>query len=66
MHSVRKARKKHVENDSLLEIRSENTSSLDDKLNVKDYAVKMLENRLKVNFASKNVLNLSRRNLTNS
>lgn len=66
MHSVRKARKKHVENDSLLETRSENTSSLDDKLNVKDYAVKMLENRLKVNFASKNVLNLSRRNLTNS
>ena len=59
-------RKKHVEIDSLVEIRSENTSSLDDKLNVKDYAVKMLENRLKVNFASKNVLNLSRRNLTNS
>ena len=59
-------RKKHIENDSLVEIRSENTSSLDDKLNVKDYAVKMLENRLKVNFASKNVLNLSRRNLINS
>ena len=40
--------------------------SLDSKLNVKDNAGKMLDNRLQGNFVSKNVVNLSRRNLTGS
>ena len=34
------------------------------KLNVKDNAAKMLDSRLQGNFLSKNVANLSRRNLT--
>ena len=50
-----------------LEIRDVNTNFLDNRLNVKDNAVKMLNsNRLQVNFASKNIVNLSRQNLTDS
>ena len=54
------------ENDSSVEIRDVNTSSLDNKLNVKDNVAKMLDNRLQGNFVSKNVVNLFRRNLTGS
>ena len=61
---------KDLENDSSVEIRDVNTSSLDNKLNVKDNAAKMLDNRLRgnfvSNFVSKDVVNLSRRNLTGS
>ena len=50
-----------------LEIRDVNTNFLDNRLNVKDKAAKMLNNnRLQVNFASKNTVNLSRQNLTDS
>ena len=42
------------------------TISLDNKLNVKDNAAKMLDNRLEGNFVCKNVMNLSRKNLTGS
>ena len=50
-----------------LEIRDVNTNFLDNRLNVKDKAAKMLNNnRLQVNFASKNIVNLSRQNLTDS
>ena len=52
--------------DSSAETRDVNTSSIDNKLNVKDNAAKMLDNRLQGNFVSKNVVNLSRRNLTDS
>ena len=54
------------ENDSSVEMRDVNTSSLDNKLNVKDNVAKMLDNRLQGNFVSKNVVNLFRRNLTGS
>ena len=37
---------KDVKNDSSVEIRDVNTSSIDNKLNVKDNAAKMLDNRL--------------------
>ena len=57
---------KDLENDSLVEIRDVNASSLGDKLNIKDNAAKMLDNRLQGNFVSKNVVNLTRRNLTDS
>ena len=57
---------KDLENDSSVEIRDVNTSSLDNELNVKDNAAKMLNNRLQGNFVSKNVVNLSRQNLTDS
>ena len=57
---------KDLENDSSVETRDVNTSSLDNRLNVKDNAAKMLNNRLQGNFVSKNVVNLSRRNLTGS
>ena len=57
---------KDLENDSSVKIRDVNTSSLDNKLNVKDNAAKMLDNRSQGNFVSKNVVNLSRRNLTGS
>ena len=57
---------KDLENDSSVKIRDINTSFLDDRLNVKDNAAKMLNNRLQGNFVSKNVVNLSRRNLTGS
>ena len=54
------------ENDSSVEIRDVNTSCLDNRLNVENSAAKMLNNRLQGNFVSKNVVNLSRRNLTGS
>ena len=55
---------KDLENDSSVEIRDVNTSSLDNRLNLKDNAQKMLNNRSQGNFVSKNVMNLSKRNLT--
>ena len=55
---------KDLENDSSVEIRDVNTSSLDNRLNLKDNAEKMLNNRSQGNFVSKNVMNLSKRNLT--
>ena len=57
---------KDLKNDSSVEIRDVNTSSLDNGLNAKDNAAKMLNNRLQGNFVSTNVVNLSRRNLTDS
>ena len=57
---------KDLENDSSVEIPNVNTSSIDSKLNVKDNAAKMLDNRLQGNFVGKNVVNFSRRNLTGS
>ena len=54
-----------VKNDSSVEIRDLNTSSIDIKLNVKDNATKMRDNRLQGNFVSKN-LNLSKQNLIDS
>ena len=58
--------KKDLKDDSSVETRGVNTSSIDNKLNVKDNAAKMSRNRLQGNFVSKNVVNLSRRNLTDS
>ena len=57
---------KDLENDSSVEIPNVNTSSIDSKLNVKDNAAKMLDNRLQGNFVGKNVVNFSRRNLIGS
>ena len=57
---------KDLENNSSIEIRDVNTSSLDNKLNVKQNAAKMLDNSLLGNFVCKNVVNLSKRNLTGS
>ena len=57
---------KDLENDSSVEIHDVNTSSLDNQLNVKDNAAKMLDNRLLGNFVSKNVVNLSRQILRGS
>ena len=57
---------KDLENDSSVETPDANTSSLDNSLNVKENVAKMLNNRLQGNFLSKNVVNLSRRNLTGS
>ena len=57
---------KDLENHSSAETSHVNTSSLDNRLNVKDNVVKMLNNKLQGNFVSKNVVNLSRRNLTGS
>ena len=54
---------KDLENDSSVETCDVNTSSLGNRLNVKDNAAKMLNNRLQGNFVSMNVVNLSRRNL---
>ena len=51
---------KDLENDSSVEIREASTSSLDNRLNVKDNVAKMLNNKLKGNFASENVVNFSR------
>ena len=51
---------KDLENDSSVEIRDASTSSLDNRLNVKDNVAKMLNNKLKGNFASENVVNFSR------
>ena len=57
---------KDLENDSSVEIRDASTSSLDNRLNVKDNVAKMLNNRLQGNFASENVVNFSRWNLADS
>ena len=57
---------KDLENDSSVEIRDASTSSLDNRLNVKDNVAKMLNNKLKGNFASENVVNFSRWNLADS
>ena len=57
---------KDLKNNSFVAICHVNTSFLDNKLNVKDNAAKVLDNRLQGNFISKNVLNLSRRNLAGS
>ena len=57
---------KDVKSDSSVEIRDVNTGSVDNKLNVKDNAAKMLDNRLQGTFVSKNVVNLSRRSLADS
>ena len=51
---------KDLENDRSVEIRDASTSSLDNRLNVKDNVAKMLNNKLKGNFASENVVNFSR------
>ena len=51
---------KDLENDSSVEIRDASTSSLNNRLNVKDNVAKMLNNKLKGNFASENVVNFSR------
>ena len=53
-----------LENDSSIETRDVNTSSLGNRLNVTDNGAKTLNNRLQGNFVSNNVVNLSRRNLT--
>ena len=57
---------KDLENDRSVEIRDASTSSLDNRLNVKDNVAKMLNNKLKGNFASENVVNFSRWNLADS
>ena len=57
---------KDLKNDSSVEIRDINTSSIDNNLNVKDIAPNMLDNRLRVTFVSKNVLDLFKRNHTDS
>ena len=51
---------KDLENDSSVEIHDINTSSWDNKLNVKDDTAKMLDNRLQGNSVGENVVNLSR------
>ena len=53
-----------LKNDSSVEILDVNTCSIDNKLNVKDNVVKMLDNRLQGNFVRLNVMNLSRPKLT--
>ena len=57
---------KDLENNSSVETRDVNTSSLYNRLNVKDNAANVLNNRLQGNFVSKNVVDLSRWNLTGS
>ena len=57
---------KDLENDSAFETLDVNTSFLDNRLNKKGNAAKMLINRLHGNFVSRNVVNLSRRNVTGS
>ena len=57
---------KDLKNDISEEITDLNTSFSDDELNVRDNAAKMLDGRLQSNFVSKNVVNLSKRNLTDS
>ena len=59
---------KDLEDDTSVEIHDLNTIQVPwiIKLNVKDNAAKMLENRLQGTFVSKNVVNLSRRNITGS
>ena len=55
--------RKSLKNDSTVEIRVVNTFSFDDKLNLRDNAAEMLDNRLLGNFASKNLVNVSQQNL---
>ena len=57
---------KDLENDSAFETLDVNTSFLDNRLNIKGNAAKMLINRLHGNFVSRNVVNLSRQNVTGS
>ena len=57
---------KDLKNDISEEITDLNTSFSDDELNVRDNAGKMLDGRLQGNFISKNIVNLSKRNLTDS
>ena len=57
---------KGLENDSSVEIRDVNTSSLDNRAKDNDNAAKMLINILQGNFVSKKVVKLSRWNLTDS
>ena len=57
---------KDLKNDISEEITDLNTSFSDDELNVRDNAGKMLDGRLQGNFVSKNVVNLSKGNLTDS
>ena len=57
---------KDLKNDISEEITDLNTSFSDDELNVKDNAAKMLDGKLQGNFVSKNVVNLSKGNLTDS
>ena len=59
-----RSEEKCLENNSSVELRDKNKSSFDNKLNVKDHAAKMLGNRLQWDFLVKNVVNLSRQNLT--
>ena len=55
---------KDLKNYSSVEILDVNISSIDNKLNVKDNAAKMLDNRLQGNFVNLNVVNLPRRKFT--
>ena len=55
---------KDLTNNISEEITDLNTSFSDDELNVRDNAGKILDGRLQSNFVSKNVVNLSKRNLT--
>ena len=57
---------KGLENDSSVEIRDVNTSSLDNMVKDNDNAAKMLNDILQGDFFSKKVVKLSRRNLTDS
>ena len=57
---------KDLKNNRSAEIRDENTRSVENKLNLKGNATKMFGDRLQGSFVSKNVTNLSRRNLTDS
>ena len=55
-----------LKNHSSVAMRDVNTSSIDNKLNVKDNTAKMLVKKLQGNFVTKNVVNFSKRNLTDS
>ena len=57
---------KYLKNDISEEITDLNTSFSDDELNERYNAAKMLDDRLQCNFVSKNDINLSKRNLTDS
>ena len=54
------------DSDSLVEISDVNANSIDNKLNLKDNAAEILENRVQGNFVRGNVVNLSMQNLTDS
>ena len=57
---------KDLKNDISEKIIDLNSSFSDDELNVRDNAAKMLDFRLQGNFVSENVVNLSKRNVTDS